>query len=106
MWKPKNTFGSALAGTACGVELYIAQHGAPPESLEALGASHLPDGLEDPHTVRPFLYERLPDGYTLRSEHARECGEAGETEDETCRDACSISDLVLEVRRPELATAR
>lgn len=98
----RHAAGTALTATACGVELYIAEHGAPPESLDALSESHLPAGLNDPHTGRPFLYERLPDGYTLRSEHARECGETGETEDETCRNACSLSDLILTVQRPGL----
>ncbi len=98
----RNAAQSALAATACGVELYIAEHGVPPESLNALSEFHLPAGLNDPHTGRPFLYERLPDGYTLRSEHARECGEAGETEDETCRNACSLSNLILTVQRPGL----
>jgi hypothetical protein len=94
-----------LAVLACGVELYIAEHGAPPESLDALTEAHVPQAIIDPNTGKAFLYERTPQGYVLRSEAAKECGKFDAEEEEDCYNECTLHDLVLEVRRPELAVA-
>jgi hypothetical protein len=96
-WKNYTSAKARLYLAACAVESYLAEHGACPESLEALDAARRAWILSDPYTGGKVQYRRALDGFVLYCAGENLADDGGSCE--TYKGSAWDKDIVLDLVR-------